>query len=306
MMAHGSPDSAILLWEAEPDGPLLRWKLQSRPVEGTAMHRVNEFRFYRLGQNLAALKNINQDTPKNKACWNMNSARNSLDALLNDPLHLRICRSAAQKLIAAIDALLPRDVNAIIEGAGASNDRIGFSYYSVEMALKELEPVLAAECETLDTYVVAKKGIYNTPDLIAAAEKMLPSRILLIVPAGVLYDIKEAGRCLAFDLATACGFHLIRATETVIHEYYVKVTGHTPRRKDRNWGAYVRNLKVHKRDNATSKVDLKLVSLIDQIREHHRNVLMHPEESLSPEEALGLFGICQSAITAFTDGASRI
>jgi hypothetical protein len=91
----------------------------------------------------------------------------------------------------------------------------------------------------------------------------------------------------------------LRATETMIHKYYVTVTGATPKRKDRNWGAYVRNLNTHKKNDPYSKVDPKLVSLIDQVREHHRNPVMHPEDVLTPDEAQSLFSMCQAVIITF-------
>lgn len=82
-------------------------------------------------------------------------------------------------------------------------------------------------------------------------------------------DIQQAGKCLAFDLDTACGFHIVRATETLIHQYYCTVTQTTPKRKDRNWGAYVRNLNTHLKKTSGSQVEPKLVALIDQVREYH-------------------------------------
>jgi len=37
--------------------------------------------------------------------------------------------------------------------------------------------------------------------------------------------LKEAGRCLAFDLPTACAFHICRATEALMLTYYEALTG---------------------------------------------------------------------------------
>ncbi len=42
----------------------------------------------------------------------------------------------------------------------------------------------------------------------------------------------------------------------------------------------------------------KVLSCLQQIKDLHRNPLMHPEETLTLEEAISLFGICQSAISA--------
>jgi len=41
-----------------------------------------------------------------------------------------------------------------------------------------------------------------------------------------------------------------------------------------------------------------LLASLQQIKDLHRNPLAHPEETLTLEEAVGLFGIVQSAINA--------
>lgn len=272
------------------------------------MQRVNEYRFYDLGQKLKTLKDLSFGTVLSEVWWKLASARDALLLILNDPLPLRICRPAAQKLVAAIGQVVPSGGSEAMTKLSslAAGTTLSYDYYFISPALEALEPVLAAECEAMDTYVVSKKGIYSTNELIEAADQILSSVTRAALPAQAIRDLKEAGRCLAFDLDTACGFHLMRATETAIHTYYVAVTEHTPKRKDRNWGAYVRNLKAHKKNNVDSKVDPKLIALIDQIREHHRNVLMHPEETLTPDEALVLFGVCQSAVTAFALGIKAL
>jgi hypothetical protein len=166
-------------------------------------------------------------------------------------------------------------------------------------AAKEFEIVFSAELETTDTYYVSEKGIYSTSRLIEKAELIFSSDIRAEMPPQAISDVQQAGKCLAFDLDTACGFHIVRATESMIHQYYVTVTSGTLRRKDRNWGAYVRNLNGHLKANPASRVDRKLVALIDQVREHHRNPVMHPEITLSPDEAQSLFSICQAVIITF-------
>jgi hypothetical protein len=42
----------------------------------------------------------------------------------------------------------------------------------------------------------------------------------------------------------------------------------------------------------------KVLAALQQIKDPHRNPLAHPEETLTLEEAVGLFGIVQSAVNA--------
>ncbi|HKN13052.1 MAG TPA: hypothetical protein VJX68_07625 [Candidatus Binatus sp.] len=57
----------------------------------------------------------------------------------------------------------------------------------------------------------------------------------------------------------------------------------------RNWGKYTDLLK----ETGANK---KVINSIDQIRELHRNPLLHPEDTLIMAEALNLWAICCSTI----------
>ena len=83
----------------------------------------------------------------------------------------------------------------------------------------------------------------------------------------------------------------MRATESVIRLYYREVIGSEP--TDRNWGAYIRDLR-------TKGVDAKIVDPIDHLRDLHRNPLMHPEVVLTEDEAFTLVGMAQGIIVAMT------
>ncbi len=240
-----------------------------------------------------------------EAWYELYVADQSLTSLLkNDLTPLVTCRSAAVKLQNAIRAVVP-DIQALLQNADEMAKPIGVPFlWGIRGAATDFETVFAAELETTDTYYVSQKGIYSTNDLIERAEHAFTPDVQAELSPQAISDIRQAGKCLAFDLDTASGFHIMRATETLIHRYYVTITGTTPRRKDRNWGAYVRNLNAHNNRTTGAKADVKLISLIDQIREHHRNPIMHPEITLTPDEAQSLFSICQAAIISFA-GALR-
>jgi len=106
-----------------------------------------------------------------------------------------------------------------------------------------------------------------------------------------------AGRCIAFELPTAAGFHVARATETIILKL-MDAAGMPPL-ASRNWGAYVNVLKK-------SSVDAKITEHIDQVRELHRNPLIHPEESLDMSEALVLWTVCIGLIGAMYREMDRL
>lgn len=140
-------------------------------------------------------------------------------------------------------------------------------------------------------YLVSKKGIYDTDALIEHAEHHLLPDIRAALPPQAITDLREAGRCLAYENATACAFHLWRAIETVMQEYYSKLTGSTLEKDGiaSNWGAYIKGL-----ENANA--DVKVTAFLDHIRDKYRNPHTHPDVVVTIGEAQGLFGVATSSI----------
>lgn len=258
------------------------------------MQRINTYDFYLLGSALKPVFDLReQDTLRDRYFALYGAARSLNSLLANEIIRIAYCRPAAEQLLSAIQELLS------VRGQDTWEKALGSEVYTLKTAVSVFENNLAAELQQLDTYSVSKKGIYSTNDLIDRAEQALPTDVLLKLPTDAVTDFKQAGKCLAFEVTTASGFHMIRATETVIHKYYLAVTGNAQiKRKDRNWGSYVRNLNRHRQLNSASTADLKIIAMIDQIREHHRNVIIHPECTLTVSEAHVLFTVCIGAMVA--------
>jgi hypothetical protein len=89
---------------------------------------------------------------------------------------------------------------------------------------REFETILMAELQTLIAYHVTQKGAYYTPDLVDRTEIIFPESIRAKIPEDVREEVRQSGRCLAFDNPTASGFHIIRAVEGVMHQYYLTVS----------------------------------------------------------------------------------
>ena len=136
---------------------------------------------------------------------------------------------------------------------------------------KECEIILSAELHTLAAYHITQKGIYATADLIERAEGILPEHVLGIISQMAIREVRESGKCLALDCATASAFHMMRATEEVMYEYYVSVCKPKSARKLENWGAYIAELRK------SNEPEVKeVVAMLQQIKDRHRNLIMHP------------------------------
>ena len=163
---------------------------------------------------------------------------------------------------------------------------------SLNESAKTFETVLANELPGLATYHVLQKGIYSTDDLLTRADHHLSDSMRAALPGKASHDICEAGKCLAFELATSSAFHMWRALETVMDEYHRALTGKSfeDAKVTRTWREYIKALEAAKADN-------KITAFLDHIRHEYRNPVAHPSVNVSPEEAVDLFSAGLSAIS---------
>ncbi len=206
---------------------------------------------------------------------------------------LTVCRAPGLQLIDAILAVQQWMRDTPADKWTDKNASADAKFKDVIDKAKQFETVLSAELQTVESYHVSQKGIYSTAGLMENAENMLPPSLRSRIGKDVIQELRQSGRCLAFDVPTASGFHILRATELVLHEYYINVC--KPQTPDHleNWGAYIAELKKSKGPSVK-----ETVALLQQIKDNERNLIMHPERVLSPDDAFTLFEIAKGAIMA--------
>jgi hypothetical protein len=250
------------------------------------MIRLSLAFFYRLGTVVQPLNNLRQDMIVRDVWSALYSAEKELKELLSTDWlwpGVRVASGHGTHLLAAIEAITNRtDFDA----------QVGFEQANaVTNAVQGFDMVLRTELHIADAYFVTRKAAYDTGVLISNAEKQFPDSLGLKVSESIV-DVREAGKCLAFELSTAAGFHILRATESVLRSYWAAVSGGKPHPKPQTIGTYARKL------TDLNLGERKVRATLDQINTLHRNPLIHPQESLSLDEAVSLFGICQSAVSA--------
>ena len=129
--------------------------------------------------------------------------------------------------------------------------------------------------------------------MIERAELALPESVRNKLDTQILSEIKESGKCLAFDNATASGFHIMRALEAVIHQYYLVICKPSKAERLDSWAAYIAALR-----GSTDSTVKETVAVLQQIKDNERNLIMHPERVLSPDDAFTLFEIAKGAMMA--------
>jgi hypothetical protein len=151
---------------------------------------------------------------------------------------------------------------------------------------KEFEKAFEREHRNLQVFVVTPKGTRDTQLLIEEPECDMPEHLISVLPAQYLRDLKQAARCLAFDIPTACTFHVCRATESLMLAYYAFLNGHPWQLpKNRNSDQYITHL--HNEGALT-----KITNRLREIKDTDRNAYIHPDQNVSIEEAKVLYGLC--------------
>jgi hypothetical protein len=248
------------------------------------MDGVNLWGFYAIGFSVRRINSLSPQTKMADAHIILSEAEFALNYLLyNDDMPtLESCRGAG-------DTLWTQITNNIKKAQDTPDALLGDGYSQLKDALNAFEIILRNQLSSVPVYQVSPKGILSTEKLVNDSEQMFSKQVLVRLSEIAIADIKAAGRCLAFNLPTSSGFHIIRALEAVVVDYIKRRTGKTPQKRD--LGAYVEALKQEKASD-------DVVFVIDQIRRLHRNPLMHPEDVLDPEHSMDLFLLCRSAINA--------
>jgi hypothetical protein len=168
---------------------------------------------------------------------------------------------------------------------------------TIQKTLNGFSVSLQDELDLLPMFTVTKKGNLSIRSLVQGASEGYPQSVLELVDGFIVNEINYAGKCLAFELPTSCGFHILRAMEIGIKAYVHAATGALPKINQRNWGEYIRLLE-------NSKCSMDFIDVL-KVLKTKRNPLMHPQDNLTTDEAISLFCICQAGMEALIDDIRR-
>jgi len=248
------------------------------------MIRVDGFYLYSVGSAIHPLSNLSGGETVDSWRLPLLLADNALDMFLSGSVYkLHQSRAAGTKLLNAI-----RQVMAAEEGKDEKTIDF-FEAYSITSALTEFEHVLTSEFGTMNLFFADRQRGYDTNVLVWSGAELFPAELAIKVP-GAVADLNAAGRCIAFDLPTAAGFHLHRANESVLRRYYDAVSS-APRKDPSTMGELLAAM------DTQNVGDKRVKAALRDIKDLHRNPLVHPEQSLeSIDEAIALLGGIQAAV----------
>ena len=152
--------------------------------------------------------------------------------------------------------------------------------------LASLESTIFAESNTKYVHIIPNRR-FVTEYLLEQPQKLLKDTVFSKLSDIAKFDFSSACRCISLGEATASAFHILRATEDTLKQYYYKYKK-TNRLKKPMWGPMTIELRAKK----TNKPSETILNALDVVRVSYRNPTQHPEAKYDIESAQDLFGVC--------------
>lgn len=149
-----------------------------------------------------------------------------------------------------------------------------------------LEKIIFSESITKYIYVLSERR-FNGEYLNNSPQKLLKENVFGNLSDMAKFDFAASCRCLLFGEATACAFHILRATEDTLKQFYFKYKK-TNRLSKPMWGPMTNELRTKK----GKKPSENILSALDLVRISYRNPTQHPEAVYDIDSCQDLFGVC--------------
>ncbi|MGD9508487.1 MAG: hypothetical protein AB7I59_26955 [Geminicoccaceae bacterium] len=269
------------------------------------MDRINTYALYELAGSIRPIGYVYQDMVPDDLFRMVSRAMLAVEPFLSSdpPYQLSLSHGALKTLYEALNDL--RIISYDQSRYGASREvKLGavttqelipaWKVLDARNALSAFETLLSAECAREPSFRAPKRGIYDSDDLVNSASMAVPAALRAMLPDKAISDMESAGRCLAFGLFTASGFHLCRAVEALIEVYYQRFCGKAGTL--RSWHDYIKALEAQAQVSAPPVPGLATIEYLKQMKDSDRNPISHPRVILDEAEACILFASGQSLI----------
>jgi hypothetical protein len=272
------------------------------------MERINQYAYFELGGALARLTVHDGDVPRIDVWGDLWAAHREMRRLLNNKnALLEVSRKSAEvvaKRLTEIDETYFKEKNSdgkLVMRMPENDDEPIRSWHwdNLKSAVEAFKTVFSAEMAEATTYYVPRRGIFFTPALVDKADESFPESVRGYIPEKATADWRSAGRCLAFNLFSASGFHVARAVEATLEVYYQLYTGKSGTLN--GWYDYIEALKKVVQSGDKPAPAAKTLAEISQMKDDYRNPVMHPRVSLTEADARMLFDNGESVIIAMAE-----
>jgi hypothetical protein len=248
---------------------------------------IDGFYLYSIGWQVHPITEMNwQNISYGDAFFPFLRARGALNGLLNQSVYqVRTCHASGTELLALLNAAIEQ-----IPHEDGTKPMPTLEVWNIVQKAQEFEAIFRAELGITPMYYVTPKHNLDVTGLINQGHLCFPPDLVQKAPEAIP-DAQQSTKCIAFDLPTAAGFHLHRTNESVLRRYFDLVAGADNRPETRNIGDYLNKMKQLRVG------DKKVLAALRDLKDLHRNPLMHPEEHIpNVSEAIALMGGVNSAM----------
>lgn len=243
------------------------------------MRETEIYGYYSFGYNYCLLRYESKDSPVHGGTESLISRINDFFEFL-ELLDLRVTMRAADELIDLRGKLKKEPQNAKVDTKLAAK---------VQEIIGKIDSTLDAELKLSSAFMVTPKR-YPLDNLLKSPKDLFAAHVFDNLPALSRFDFQEAGRCIAFGVSTAGGFHIMRGMEGVLRHYYCSIIKRGRIAKPM-WNDMIRHLRS--RRDAPPRA---LLDNLDNIRINFRNPTQHPEARYDMDEAQDLLSLSIDAI----------
>lgn len=260
------------------------------------MERINQFETYKLAQALTPIKALadkNSDLePKSIDYMIWLAVRLTEQLIANNSIPLGVSKSSANELHEKLSELFQecRRAREPEEPALIPLWKLALLASTIE----KFETVFGEEMAEAAAYVVPRRGIFYTPALVDAADECFPRDLIPHIPQKARTEWRAAGRCFAFNLLSASGFHVARAVEGVMEAYF-QIFAKQPGKALKSWGDYLAEFEKMQKAGITPLPEEKTLAEFKQMKDDYRNPIMHPRVVLTEGDAKMLFNNGESS-----------
>lgn len=247
--------------------------------------RIGEYVW--LGTNIRYLLDLSSGVPlggDGSVCFNLDALPKRLESA-----GLRVTRRLTRELgggelLAELRSQVVKDAEATLTEDDCEKLRV---------MMRTVRATAMAESNGLFAYVVSEKRL-EISKLIDDPGALFSPGIYASLPAQARLDMAEACKCIAFERPTAAAFHLMRAIEECLREYYL-ATVKRKRLKVLLWKAMTDQLA-----SRHAPPPAVLLAQLDNIRANFRNPTQHPDAVYDIHEAQDLAFLTFDAIARLT------
>jgi len=271
--------------------------------------RINLFEYFEIAEAMQHAKRTlaRESVNGGSLYFGLIGLPEKLAAFIEEKNGFSTCKHSAIELRKAIEDWISANVwsdTGDFSKAKFDQEFNSWQYKYLTAKIDTFRSVFEAECHDVEFYSVGQVAIYKTRDLVANASHTIPEEFRAGMSVEALKEFDDAGRCLAFDLPTACGFHALRGTELVMDDY-LRAFG--VKKNFVSWNEYIKAAEALAADDKPEpKPSKKVTAMLDRMKSLDRNPLMHPRDELDAGGADQLFRLATITVAEMIKDIRRV